>query len=144
MLVLRPATLLKRYRSSHQKCSIKRAVLKNFSIFTGKHLCRSRFLLKLWAFRPATLSKRNSNTGVFLWILWYFWEHPLWKTPMNNCFWRYSMLMLSYQICEISNNTYLEEHLRKTLLFVSPQNTVTMGSGELGLDETSTECILFN
>ena len=90
LLVLRPATLLKRYRSSHQKCSIKRPVLKNFAIFTGKHLCRSRFLLKLCAVRPATLSKRDFNTGVFLWILWNFLEHLLWKTPMNNCFWRYS------------------------------------------------------
>ena len=34
--------------------SIKRAVLKNFAIFTGKH---------------ATLLKRASNTDVSLWIL---------------------------------------------------------------------------
>ena len=26
------------YRSSHQRCSIKKAVLKHFAIFTGKHL----------------------------------------------------------------------------------------------------------
>ena len=25
----------------HRRCSIKKAVLKNFAIFTGKHLCRS-------------------------------------------------------------------------------------------------------
>ena len=28
------------FRSSHQRCSIKKAVLENLSIFTGKHLNR--------------------------------------------------------------------------------------------------------
>ena len=28
-------------RSSHRKCSVKKGVLKNFSNFTGKHLCWS-------------------------------------------------------------------------------------------------------
>ena len=49
-------------RNSHQRCSIKKDVLKNFAIFTGKHLCRSFFLTKLQAFRAATLLKRNSTT----------------------------------------------------------------------------------
>ena len=39
-----------------RKCSFKKFVLKNFSIFTRKHL-------KAW--RPATLLKRDSKTGVF-------------------------------------------------------------------------------
>ena len=30
-------------RSSHQRCSIEKAVLKNFAIFTRKHLCWSLF-----------------------------------------------------------------------------------------------------
>ena len=30
---------LGRCRSSHRKCSVKKAVLKNFAIFTGKYLC---------------------------------------------------------------------------------------------------------
>ena len=34
-------------RSSQRKCSIKKAVLKYFAIFTGKHLCWSLFLIKL-------------------------------------------------------------------------------------------------
>ena len=33
--------------SSHQKCSIEKAVLKKFAIFTGQHLRRSLFLIKL-------------------------------------------------------------------------------------------------
>ena len=39
------------------------------AIFTGKHLCWSLFLIKLQASRLATLLKRDSDTGIFLWIL---------------------------------------------------------------------------
>ena len=45
---------------------MKEAVLKNFARFTEKHLCWSLFLIKLQAFRGATLLKTDSNTGVFL------------------------------------------------------------------------------
>ena len=44
----------------------KVAGLTNFS---GKHLCWSLFFIKSQIFRPATLVKRDSNTGVFLWNL---------------------------------------------------------------------------
>ena len=39
-------------------------ILRNVTIFTGKHLCWGLFLIELQA-----LSKRYSNKGVFLWIL---------------------------------------------------------------------------
>ena len=55
--------------SSHWNCYVKKGVLRNFANFIGKHLCRSLFLIGLQAFRPAALSKRDSNTDVFLWNL---------------------------------------------------------------------------
>ena len=52
-------------KSRHQRCSIKKAVLKNSGIFTGKHLCWSLFLIKLPSCcRPSGLKV------VFLWIIW--------------------------------------------------------------------------
>ena len=36
-------------RSIHRRCSVKKGVLNNFANFTGKHICRSHFLLKLQA-----------------------------------------------------------------------------------------------
>ena len=45
---------------------MKKIVLKSFAISTSKHLFWSLSLLKLQAFRPANLSKRESGTGVFL------------------------------------------------------------------------------
>ena len=50
----------------------KKAVFKNFAIFTGKHLWESPFLIKLPAWSPATLLKRDSITGILLWILQNF------------------------------------------------------------------------
>ena len=45
------------YRSSSSQMFLETAVLKNFTMFTGKYLCCGLFLL------------RDSNIGVFLWIL---------------------------------------------------------------------------
>ena len=40
------------YRSSHQGCSVKKAV-RNFKKVTGKHLCHSLFFNKVAGLRPA-------------------------------------------------------------------------------------------
>ena len=78
------------------KCSSK-YVFKNFAILTGTHLCRSLFLIKLQAWRPETLLKRDSKA-------WNFVEKKLrhscfrvkfakfFKTPFllnasGGCFW---------------------------------------------------------
>ena len=45
---------------------IEKAVLKNFAIFTEKHLCWSLLLKDLRTSRLASFFKRDSNTGVFL------------------------------------------------------------------------------
>ena len=45
-------------RSSHQRCSVKKVVLRNFPKFTGKHLCQSLFLIKLQAALATLLKKR--------------------------------------------------------------------------------------
>ena len=51
---------------------INKAVLKNSEKFTWKHLCWSLFLMKLQAFRSATLLERDSNAGVLLSLLQKF------------------------------------------------------------------------
>ena len=77
-------TLLEGYqesRSSHRRYSIEKLFLN----FTGKHLCWSLFLIKLYDRRPATLLKRDSNTVVVLWDLGNFWERLIWGTSINDC-----------------------------------------------------------
>ena len=58
-------------RSSHQRCSIQKGALRNFTKFTGKHLCQSLFfnkvagLLEQWfiifACRPPKFLKSDSH-----------------------------------------------------------------------------------
>ena len=40
--------------------------VKNFATFTGKHLFWSLFLIKLLALRHAALSKRDTDTAIFM------------------------------------------------------------------------------
>ena len=54
-------------KSSRSRMFFKISVLKNFAMFTGKHLCWSLFLKNIQAWRPATLLKRYSNIVIFLW-----------------------------------------------------------------------------
>ena len=56
-----------RGRSSRLQMIFKIDVLKDFAIFTGKHLCWSLFLIMLQVLRSATLSERDSITGVYWW-----------------------------------------------------------------------------
>ena len=47
-----------KYRSSHERCSIKNMFLKISQKFTGKHLCQSLFLIKLQASSCNFIKKR--------------------------------------------------------------------------------------
>ena len=46
------------YKSNRSQMFFNTNALKNFLIFTRKHL--------YWSLRPTTLLKRDSNTGAFL------------------------------------------------------------------------------
>ena len=81
----------------------KKAVVKTFATFTGKHLCLALFLVKFQTFqackfvkkrlqhRPSILLKRDCNTGVFLWILQNFQEHlfgkDVWAAAFGTGIW---------------------------------------------------------
>ena len=52
------------FRSSRPEVLNKKGVARNFTKFTGKHLCQSIFF-----------NKKRLGTGVFLWILRNFYKH---------------------------------------------------------------------
>ena len=93
----------------------KIGVLKNFAIFTEKHLCWSLFLRKLLVWRHVTLLKRDSNTGDFAWILQSFWTF-FYRTPQVAAFEIGQImcsLILNSEIYDssdewISENTYIK------------------------------------
>ena len=73
-------------RSSHRRCSIKKVFLK-ISQNSQKNACAGfSFLIKLQIWELQLYSKRDSGTGVSLWILWNFEEHLFYRTPHENNF----------------------------------------------------------
>ena len=76
------------FRSSHQRCSLKKGALRNFTKFTGKHLCQSLFFNKVAGLKPETLLKNRP------WHKWF---------PIN--------------FMKFLRTTFFTEHLRWLLLF---------------------------
>ena len=70
-------------RSSHQRCSVRKGVLRNFAQFPGKHRVRVSFLIKLQACN--------------------FINKRLWYTLLVQAF---------SEFCEIFKNIFFSEHLR--------------------------------
>ena len=54
--------------------------------YSQESMCWTLFLIKLQAFRPETLLKSGSNTGVFLWMLWIFLNSFFYATPPVTAF----------------------------------------------------------
>ena len=73
-------TDVSKLRNGHQRCSVRKEVLRNFAKFIGKHL-RQASDLQLYL-------KRDSGTGVFEWVLRNFYEHLFYRTPLGDCFWK--------------------------------------------------------
>ena len=85
--------LLSFYRSSPQRCSVKKSVLKNFIKFTGKHLCQGLFLIKF------LLTKRLWHR-CFLVNFVKFSRTLFYIIPLDNCFcfyipWKYRTPLVS-------------------------------------------------
>ena len=88
-------------KSSRLHMFFKMGVLKNFTIFTEKHLCWSLFLIRLQAWRPATLSKRGSDTGVSCEYHKIFEESFLYRT---------SLMAASGFLTKLAENNCEENH----------------------------------
>ena len=83
----------------------KIAVLKNFAIFTGQHLCWSHFLIKLEAWSSATSLKRDSSTDVLLRILRNF-KNIFLKGFANGCFYTCERLRLNIFCVKIEHRWF--------------------------------------
>ena len=71
-------------RSSHQRCSVRKGIFRNFAKFTGKRLWQNLFLNKIAGLRSKACSFIRKETLV---------------------------QMLSCEFCESSINTLFREHL---------------------------------
>ena len=73
-------------RSSHQRCSLKKGVLRNFAKLTGKFLCQSLFFNKVAGLRPATLLKKRLWHTCFPVNFAKFLRNLFYRTPLDDCF----------------------------------------------------------
>ena len=51
-------------KSSHQRCSVRKGVVRDFAKFTGKHLCQVLLFNKVASPEPATLLKNHRRFPV--------------------------------------------------------------------------------
>ena len=72
----------------------KKAVLKKFANFTRKHLCWNLFSVKLQAFSPATILKKDSNTGVYCEIFEIFQNVCCEETSTKDWFYLFHLKIL--------------------------------------------------
>ena len=79
-----------RTRSSHQRCSARKGVLRNSAKSTGKHLCHT-------GLRPATSLKKRLWHRCFLVNFVKFLRTLFYRTPPGDCFSRTNMSMLYYE-----------------------------------------------
>ena len=79
-------------QKQRQELFYKKAARKNVAIFTGKHLCRSLFLITRLS-HNCYFIKRDSNWGFFLWITAFFEE-------------RLSLQVKLDILCDISTSTW--------------------------------------
>ena len=85
------------------RCTVRKLVLKLTQNSQENIFVRASFKERLLPFRPATHSKKDSNTKFFVWIL-----ENSWRTSMDNCF------------C-ISNTLFQQKELQKLLLNIAKQ-----------------------
>ena len=57
--------LLRRFKSSHRRCSVKKGALRNFAKLTGKDLCQSLFFNKVAGLWPVTLLRKETMAQAF-------------------------------------------------------------------------------
>ena len=133
ILAIIPASIvLKLFRSNRLMMFCKKGVFKSFAKFTGKYLYWILFLIKLQPFKPARLSKRNSNSGVFLTNFANFLKNTHFEEHLGTiaCFWLFlfwsifSLNVLIKLSMERTQNTHLPVHLLPLVQEIT--KTVTM------------------
>ena len=68
-----------KFRNSHRRCSIKKGVFKNFSKFTGKHLCQSLFFNEVFLIKNQVQMFSCEFCQISKYI--FFTEHLLTTAP---------------------------------------------------------------
>ena len=77
------------FRSSHWRCSTKKAILGHFVIFTGKHLCWGLFFTKVAGHQACNFVKKRLQHRYFLANIRKFIRRPILKNICKRLhFWK--------------------------------------------------------
>ena len=77
------------FRSSHRRCSIKKAILKHFVIFTRKHLCWGVFFNEVAGHQNCNCIKKRLQHRYFLAYIRKFVRRPILKNICKRLhFWK--------------------------------------------------------
>ena len=71
-------------RSSHQRCSVKKGVLRNFAKFTGKHLCQSLFFNEVAEALAQVFSCEFCEISKNAFLTEHVWATASWKIKLEN------------------------------------------------------------
>ena len=113
-------------QKQRQELFYKKAARKNVAIFTGKHLCRSLFLITRLSYNCYFI-KRDSNSGFFLWITAFFWRTAVSASKIRYIMWYLHFYMInSYQTWQRGDFTVRGFH---------PKSYITLSTtrGNVGL-----------
>ena len=75
------------FRSSHWRSSIKKAILKHFVIFTGKHLCRDLFFNKVAGHQGCNFIKKRLQHRCYLVNIRKFIRSTILKNISERLYW---------------------------------------------------------
>ena len=98
-----------RDRSSHQRCSIRKGVLRNYAKFTRKQLYQGLFFNKFTGLRPPILLKKRPGMGPRRHTTLFQRRYNVVSTLKQR---RVSNGVFSCECCEISESTFCIEHLQ--------------------------------
>ena len=132
------------FRSSHQRCSMKKGVLRNFKKYTGKHLCQGLFFQKVAGLRLSNFIKKETPVQVFSCELckiskYIFFTEHLWMAA-SICFGKSNSSDILYFCCsllfsDIDNCLFNDSQFHLTLCFYNNfvKESIWSSSSELFL-----------
>ena len=96
-------------KSYHPEVFYKKDALKNFTKFTGKHLCRNHFFSKVAGLRPATLLKKRFGHMCFPVNFVNFLRSPFYRTHSSGCVELYQKALVEFS-CEKYVNYFRKKY----------------------------------
>ena len=109
----------------HRTCSVKKGVLRNFTKFTGKHLCQRLFFNKVVGLRLATLLKKSLWHRCFSVNFAKFLRTPLLQNTSGRLL--LSWLQTGFRYCLNLKKIWMFHSFQEWLFSVSSKNGTHYG-----------------